>query len=95
VAPESTGAFRATVKGRVQGVGFRYSAVREARRLGINGSVSNSGDGNVEVVAEGQRDSLERLLQWLHSGPPGAHVSEVEIQWLPFTGDYDGFDVEF
>lgn len=95
MAPASPGAFRATVKGRVQGVGFRYSAVREARRLGLSGTVSNAGDGSVDVVAEGKTASLERLLEWLHRGPPGAHVSEVELQWLPFTGAYDGFDVEF
>ncbi len=95
MSPEPTGAFHATVRGRVQGVGFRYSALREARRLGVSGSVSNAADGSVELIAEGDSASLDRFLQWLHRGPPGAHVDDVEVQWRPFTGSYEGFDVEF
>ncbi|MGD0725553.1 MAG: acylphosphatase [Spirochaetia bacterium] len=88
-------AFRALVIGRVQGVGFRYSAIHEARRLGINGTVSNQPDGSVEVVAEGEADRLARLASWLRKGPPGAHVRDLQIQWIPFTGRYTDFEVEF
>ena len=87
--------FRAVVTGRVQGVGFRYSAVREARSLGITGTVANRYDGAVEVVAEGERAHLERFLGWLRRGPPGAHVRDVSVIWGPATGSYSAFDVEF
>ncbi len=88
-------AFHATVHGRVQGVGFRYSAVRQARALGLRGTVSNLADGSVDVRAEGPRPSLERLLAWLSKGPPGAHVREVQTEWLPWSGRFRDFDVEF
>ncbi|HEY9594046.1 MAG TPA: acylphosphatase [Spirochaetia bacterium] len=85
----------AVVHGRVQGVGFRYSAIREARRLGLSGSVSNRGDGTVEVYAEGDAAALESLLAWLRRGPPGAHVTDVDVDARPFSGAWQGFDVEF
>jgi acylphosphatase len=87
--------FRAIVVGRVQGVGFRYSAVREARGLGLTGSVSNLPDGSVEVFAEGEQTRLERFLRWLHKGPSGAYVRDVQVQWGPFTGRHSDFGVEF
>jgi len=94
-APGGKKAFRALVIGRVQGIGFRYSAIHEARRLGVNGTVANLPDGNVEVVAEGDADRLARFVSWLRRGPPGAHVRDLQIQWTPFTGRYADFEVEF
>ena len=88
-------AFRAVVSGRVQGVGFRYSAVREARSLGILGTIANLPDGGVAVSAEGDSHRLQRFLDWLHKGPPGAYVSGVEVSWAPPTGSYARFDIEF
>jgi len=88
-------AFHAVVTGRVQGVGFRYSAVRRARELGLSGTVSNRSDGSVEVDAEGGLQDLELLLAWLRRGPPGAHVRDVEVQWLPWSGRFRDFEVEF
>jgi acylphosphatase len=88
-------AFRAVVTGRVQGVGYRYSAVREARSLGLLGTISNCSDGSVEVCAEGDPRRLQRFLDWLHKGPPGAHVRDVEVEWRPATGSHTDFEVEF
>ena len=88
-------AFHAVVSGRVQGVGFRYSAVRQARALRLAGSVANRSDGSVEVDAEGDAAALERLLAWLRRGPPGAYVREVQVDWLPWSGRFRGFDVDF
>ncbi len=74
-------------------MGFRWSAVREARRLGLRGRVRNAADGSVEVEAEGVAGSLADFLAWLRRGPPGACVSGVEVD--P-TGPWrDDFDVEF
>jgi acylphosphatase len=88
-------AFRAVAMGRVQGVGFRYSALRQARALRVTGTVANLPDGSVEVVAEGSMPDLERMLSWLRRGPPGAHVSDLQVQWLDWTGRFADFEVEF
>jgi acylphosphatase len=88
-------AFRAVAIGRVQGVGFRYSAVRQAQALGITGTVANLPDGNVEVTAEGAMPDLERMLAWLRRGPPGAHVRDLQVEWREWTGRFAGFEVEF
>ena len=71
-------AARFRVTGRVQGVGFRWATVREARRLGLRGSVRNDPDGSVEVVAAGAAADVERLRSWLSEGPPPARVERVE-----------------
>ena len=81
------------ISGRVQGVGFRYAVLDQARRLGLTGWTRNTPDGDVEVVAEGDEESLRRLLTWCHAGPPGALVTHVEEQWLPATGEFDGFSL--
>jgi acylphosphatase len=88
-------AFRARVTGRVQGVGFRWSAVREARQLGLRGWVRNADDGSVEVEAEGAPSALEDFLAWLHRGPAGAFVDDVEVHPVPPGGERGDFDVEF
>ena len=83
----------AVVRGRVQGVGFRWFVVREAGRLGLNGWVANDADGTVRCVAEGARPSLEGLLAALREGPRGVVVDSVSEEWLPATGRFDGFGV--
>jgi acylphosphatase len=84
---------RATVRGRVQGVGFRASAADEARRLGLVGWARNQIDGTVEVLAEGDDAAAEALLAWLRRGPSYAHVTGVDAEWLPARGDGVSFDV--
>ena len=88
-------AFRARVSGRVQGVGFRWSAVREARRLGLRGWVRNAEDGSVEVEAEGASPALEDFLSWLRAGPAGALVTDVEVSPVPADRTRRDFDIEF
>jgi len=73
-------AIRATVRGRVQGVGFREAAVRRAHQLGALGWVRNAEDGSVRVHAEGAGEAVEGLLAFLREGPPGARVGEVEVE---------------
>jgi acylphosphatase len=67
------------VRGRVQGVGFRYSMVHEARELGLRGWVRNRRDGTVEAVVRGPRNDVQELLRWAGEGPDGATVEDVEI----------------
>jgi acylphosphatase len=83
----------ATVRGRVQGVSFRYNTVLKANEFGVRGWVRNRYDGSVEVVAEGTRPALERLLAWLHEGSLGARVTEVESSWWVATGEFEDFSI--
>jgi acylphosphatase len=83
----------ATVRGRVQGVGFRASAATEARRLGLAGWVKNRFDGTVEVVAEGSDAHADAFLAWLRQGPSLARVTGVDAEWLPPAGDALSFEV--
>src|SRR3954462_4536517 len=66
------------VRGRVQGVGFRWFVEREAQTLGIVGWVRNRSDGSVEVLAQGSREQLFAFRAKLHEGPRAARVDEVE-----------------
>ncbi len=88
-------AFTARIDGFVQGVGFRYSTLRVARRLGLKGYVQNLPGGGVKVVAEGEADPLLQLKAWLKHGPSGAYVRDIEIRGIPPSGVYRDFDIEF
>jgi acylphosphatase len=83
----------AVVRGRVQGVGFRYFVMREARRLGVAGWVANEHDGSVRAVAEGPAPALDRIEQLLRTGPPGAVVEAVSLVRMPGTGGFVDFVV--
>ena len=83
----------ATVRGRVQGVGFRYFAVRRATELGLVGWVANAADGTVQCVAEGSPDALDAFVEALAEGPIGAVVVAVDAVRLPATGRFERFAV--
>ncbi|MFH0846533.1 MAG: acylphosphatase [Chloroflexota bacterium] len=86
--------FRALVTGRVQGVSFRDFVARIAKRLDLAGYASNLTDGEtVEVRAEGEREKLEKLIEYLKVGPPRAGVKGVSIEWGEYQGDFRGFEV--
>jgi acylphosphatase len=80
-APENERRLHAVVRGRVQGIGYRATTVDEARRLGLAGWVRNRLDGSVEVLAEGSQARLDLFVEYLHRGPPGAHVESVPADW--------------
>lgn len=86
---------QAQVYGYVQGVNFRWYTRRNATRLGLKGYVRNCEDGTVEVVAEGEQDALQELLDWLHRGPSLARVEKVEAEWEEATGEYGTFEVRY
>ena len=83
----------AVVRGRVQGVSFRYYTQATALRLNLTGWVRNLRDGAVEVTAEGPRASLDQLLSFLQRGPTAARVAEVQTKWSPASGDLGPFDI--
>ncbi len=89
-------AFSATVRGRVQGVNFRYFVERSAAALGLTGYVKNLPDYTaVEVCAEGEKKDLDRLLGLLHTGPPRARVDRVDVRWVEYDGRFSRFGVRY
>lgn len=81
------------IAGRVQGVGFRYSTVRQAERLGLTGWVRNCPNGCVEAEFEGPRAELEAMLAWCHHGPSLALVDSVDARWETGDAKYTQFTV--
>jgi acylphosphatase len=79
------------VEGRVQGVGFRSNTRRVANQLGLKGWTRNLRDGKVEIVAEGEPELVERLIQWCYRGPSGAYVSRVLLEKSEATGEFNRF----
>lgn len=80
--------------GKVQGVFFRDSTRELAESLGLTGYVRNLPDGRVEVVVEGEKDSVDRLTKWCHAGPSRAIVSSVEIHNESYNkGEFEIFEV--
>ncbi|MCE5231598.1 acylphosphatase [bacterium] len=74
-------AVHAMVRGRVQGVGFRYFVVRQANKLELGGWTRNTEEGDVEVYAVGGRDALQQLIDALERGPAFARVDAVKTNW--------------
>ncbi|HEY9611326.1 acylphosphatase [Allocoleopsis sp.] len=81
------------VSGRVQGVGYRYSTMDEASRLGVNGWVRNVPDGRVEAVFEGSKKVVEEMIGWCQKGSRGALVKEMAVEYEQPKG-LRGFKIE-
>jgi acylphosphatase len=90
-----TAAAEIVVEGRVQGVGYRDFAQRQAGRLGLAGFVMNLSDGRVRAIAEGPRQVIDEFVRALEKGPPLSAVSAVKVRWMAPTGRFAGFDVRF
>lgn len=84
----------AKMYGSVQGVFFREKAKQKAQNLGLTGFSRNLSDGTVKIVAEGDEESLEQLLDWCHVGPELAKVEKVESFWGNSTGEFKDFEIE-
>jgi acylphosphatase len=84
---------RVTVRGRVQGVGFRAAAAHEARRLGLAGWVRNLFDGAVELVAEGDSSVVDPMVAWLRHGPRTAKVTAVDVDESQPPAGLEGFTI--
>jgi acylphosphatase len=82
------------VCGLVQGVFFRASALREARRLKLTGYAQNLPNGAVEICAEGKEEDLGALITWCQKGPGSARVEKVETTWLDASGRFTTFDIK-
>lgn len=86
---------RAFFSGRVQGVGFRYTAEKHALDRALTGWVKNLADGRVEIVCEGPKSEIEAFFDQLRGGHLGPHIKKTTIEWFPATGEFDDFRVEF
>ena len=83
------------VTGRVQGVFFRQTTAEEARRIGVLGWVRNISDGDVEAVIEGDREKVDRLIDWCRHGPQAARVDDMKIAWESATGEFTSFSIKY
>jgi len=83
----------ASIYGRVQMVMFRDFVTRKARGLGLVGRVQNMPDGSVAIVAEGDKNQLEKLLERLHRGPLLAKVEHVDARFAEPSGTFTGFHI--
>lgn len=91
--PAATVRLDATVRGRVQGVGFRYYVLRRATNLGLHGWVANESNGSLRCVAEGAPDAVDTLLAILERGPAGALVERVDVTRGAATGSFRSFEI--
>ncbi len=85
----------AIISGRVQGVFYRMETKRAADDIGVSGWVRNLRDRTVEAVFEGDKQRVDAILDWCRQGPPHAHVTDVKVSWLDYTGEFGGFVVSF
>ena len=83
------------ISGKVQGVGFRYFTRQNAMRLGVHGYAKNLPNGKVEVVAEGDKATLEEFVKILWKGPPASRVEDVKVEARPHSGEYTSFGVKY
>lgn len=79
--------------GYVQGVGYRFFAVRRAREFDVKGWVRNCDDGTVEVVAEGESGLLKDYIRTLRTGPAAADVRSAKVTPQPYRGEFREFSV--
>jgi len=83
------------IDGEVQGVFYRAFTSGIAYNLGLNGWVRNLRDGRVEAVFEGEKRLIEQAIKECYSGPSGASVSNIDVQWEAFSGAEKGFSVRY
>ena len=77
----------------MQGVFFRQETQEVALRLNVNGWVRNTNDDRVEAVFEGEKENVERLVDFCKRGPPYAHVNKIEATWEDYVGEFDSFRI--
>jgi acylphosphatase len=80
---------RLEIRGAVQGVGYRWSMVEAARRLGVRGWVRNRRDGSVEAIVAGEAEAVAQIVAWARRGPPAAAVAALAS--FPADGSFDDF----
>lgn len=83
------------ITGRVQGVFYRSFTEDVAHSLGLKGWVKNCSDGKVEAVFEGKKEDIEKAVSLCYKGPHGARVSNIDVRWEDFKGEFDIFSTRY
>jgi len=83
------------VSGLVQGVFFRSETRARAEELGLFGWVRNLPDGQVEILAEGEKEKLEKLVEWVKRGPEIARVNGLDVEWQEYKGEFKDFEIRY
>ena len=83
------------VYGLVQGVFFRANTKKVADKLGLKGYVRNMPDGSVEAVFEGEKEAIEKAIEWCRRGPPLAVVERVDVVWEEYKGEFKDFRIRY
>jgi len=91
--PESILTANMKITGKVQGVGFRYFVLRQAQELGIYGWVSNKPNGDVEALAQGDKEDLDQFIAKVKQGSAFSRVEDVRINWVNEAEQYFGFEI--
>lgn len=81
------------VSGRVQGVFFRAGAQKKAQKFRVSGFARNLEDGRVEIIAEGEKENLSKLINWAKRGSLFAKVERVEAKWEEYRGEFEKFEI--
>ena len=81
------------ITGKVQGVGFRYFVLRQAQKLSIKGWVSNNSNGNVEALAQGEKEGLDHFIAKVKQGPTFSRVEDVSLNWVNEAEQYFSFEI--
>ena len=81
------------VSGRVQGVFFRVETRYEAMKRNVAGWVRNTSGGRVEAIFEGEREDVEKLIEFCRKGPSGARITKVDVQWEEYSGEFKDFKI--
>ena len=84
-----------TAKGIVQGVGFRFSVRSYASKMGLKGFVRNLPNRNVEIIAEGKKEALKKLIEFVRKGGHYARIEQVEEKWFNAKNEFSSFDIEY
>jgi len=83
------------VTGRVQGVFFRAETRREAKKHNVKGWVRNLSDGRVEAVFEGEDNDVKILIHFCKQGPPGARITNADVIWERYSGEFKDFEMRY
>jgi acylphosphatase len=81
------------VSGKVQGVFFRENTRKKAAEFGLNGFVRNLLNGKVEAVFEGEKEKIEKIIQWIKKNPETAQIKNIEINWQNYQGKFKKFEI--
>ena len=91
--PEDNLTVNMKITGKVQGVGFRYYVLRQAQELGIRGWVSNKPNGDVEALAQGEKEGLDHFITKVEQGPAFSRVENVSLNWVNEAEKYFDYEI--